>query len=306
MIRSLFSFRSILILLIAVPACLGSLAAQEELTPATEAGEDFDLYGAISLFEQSEDLADFEKKINDEANDVNNLDLNKDDEVDLLKVVEYEEETTHLIVIQAMISENDVQDIATIEIEKHQEDEVSLQVIGDVDLYGENYIVEPASEDAGKAVSTTFMGVFVSVHVWRPVRAIYRPGRRVFVSAVVWRPRPAWYRPWRPVARATWRNNARRWHNKRWRHATARHSRRANNMYKSKRRTSTVARNNAGPKTTTHNKSSGHNKSKAQTSPNQQKAKTQTSPQAKQQGAQQNKAKTTKKKNAPPKKKNGI
>ena len=61
----------------------------QEQTPATEAGEDFDLYGVIGLFEDSKDLEDFEKKLNGEDNDVNNLDLNKDEEVDMVKVVEF-------------------------------------------------------------------------------------------------------------------------------------------------------------------------------------------------------------------------
>ena len=103
-----------------VITCLINVHAQE-LTPATEAGEDFDLQGVIGLFENSTDLEDFEKKINSEKNDVNNLDLNKDGQVDLVKVIQYTEFNTNLIVLQAILSEKDVQDVATIEIEKHSE-----------------------------------------------------------------------------------------------------------------------------------------------------------------------------------------
>ena len=148
-------------LLFLLQACF--VLAQEQ-TPATEAGEDFDLYGVIGLFEESEDLADFEKKINGEDNDVNNLDLNKDEEVDMVKVVEYAEDNTHLLVLQAVLGEDDVQDIATIEIEKHSENEISLQVIGDVDIYGPNYIIEPTPEEKSiKSYGT--MAVFVNVHL---------------------------------------------------------------------------------------------------------------------------------------------
>lgn len=219
----------------------------QEHTPATEAGEDFDLYGVIGLFEESEDLEDFEKKINGEDNDVNNLDLNKDEEVDMVKVIEHSENNTHLIVLQAVLSENDVQDIATIEIEKHSENEISLQVIGDVDIYGPDYIIEPAPEE-GSIKSYGTMAVFVSVHLWRPVVVVFRPGRVLFVSAVVWMPRPIWFRPWRPIGRSTWRGRAHRWHNPRFRTSRSRHSVRGRNMYTTQRRSSPAAKKNFGPK----------------------------------------------------------
>jgi len=218
----------------------------QEQTPATEAGEDFDLYGVIGLFEESEDLADFEKKLNSEANDVNNLDLNKDEEVDMVKVIEHSENNTHLLVLQAVLSESDAQDIATIEIEKHSENEISLQVIGDVDIYGSDYIIEPAPEE-GSINSYGKMAVFVSVHLWRPVVVVFRPGRVIFVSSVVWMPRPIWFRPWRPIGRSTWLGRANRWHNPRCRHGRSRNSMRGRNMYTTQRKTSPAAKKNFGP-----------------------------------------------------------
>ena len=218
----------------------------QEQTPATEAGEDFDLYGVIGLFEESEDLADFEKKLNSEDNDVNNLDLNKDEEVDMVKVIEHSENNTHLLVLQAVLSETDVQDIATIEIEKHSENEISLQVIGDVDIYGPDYIIEPASEE-GSVKSYGTMAVFVSVHLWRPVMVIYSPGHVVFVSAVVWFPRPVWFSPWSPIGRSIWIGRAHRWHSPRCRPGRSRHSVRGRNMYSTQRKTSPAAKKNFGP-----------------------------------------------------------
>jgi len=42
-------------------------------------------------------LEDFEKRLNDEKNEINNLDLNADEEIDIVKVVEYKdrEENDH-------------------------------------------------------------------------------------------------------------------------------------------------------------------------------------------------------------------
>jgi hypothetical protein len=222
-----------------------SLIAQ---TPATEAGEDFDLFGVFGVFEESDDLEDFEKKLNSQENDVNNLDLNKDDEVDMIRLVEYEEGTTRLIVMQAVLGDNDYQDVATIELEKFADDNISCQIIGDEDMYGPDYIVEPSPEEASIVSSNSMAVVFVSVHLWTPVRFIFRPGRVLFVSAVIWHPRPIWFRPWRPIARATWRNRVMRWHSPRFRPGPVRHSPHGRNMYAKKRRTSPVARKHMGPK----------------------------------------------------------
>jgi cell division septation protein DedD len=256
-------------------------ATAQEQTPATEAGEDFDLYGVIGLFEESEDFEDFEKKINSEENDVNNLDLNKDEEVDIVKVVEYEEGNTHVLALQAVIGDNDFQDIATIEIEKHSESEISLQVIGDPDIYGTDYIIEPAPEE-GSIRSYRPMAVFVSVHTWRPIGFVYRPGRVVFVSAVVFRPAPVWFRVRRPIGRSSWRGKSKRWHSPRYRTSKSRHSRNGRNMYSSKRKTSPKAKSNFGsspsPAKSTAASPSNQKKTSAKTSQTNQQKKATTSP----------------------------
>jgi hypothetical protein len=214
-------------------------------TPATEAGEDFDLYGAIGLFEESEDLQDFEKKLNRQENEVNNLDLNKDNEVDMIRLEEHAEGNTRLIIMQAVVGPDDYQNIASIELEKFGEEDISCQIIGDEEIYGPDYIIEPSPQEAS-AAGYHAMAVYVSVHFWRPVRVIFRPGRVLFVSTVVWAPRPIWFRPWRPIARATWRNRVMRWHNPRFRATKMRHSPRGRSVYKQRRRSSSVARKNYG------------------------------------------------------------
>ena len=87
-----------------------------------------------SLFEEVEDLEEFEQKINDEETEINNLDLNKDDEIDIVKVIEYQDGETHVLVLQALLSETDAQDMETIEIEKHSDGDRSLKVIGDPEM----------------------------------------------------------------------------------------------------------------------------------------------------------------------------
>jgi len=242
----------------------------QELTPATEAGEDFDLEAVMSIMEDAEDLADLEKKINDSETQINNLDLNKDEEIDIIKIVEYDENQTRLLVLRAVLGENDYQDVATIEIEKHSEDEISLQIIGDPDLYGEEYILEPAPDDSDKGgqgdgddfhefmkfSEAPGVAVFVSVHRWRPIRPLFVVGRVAFVSAVVWRPAPVWFIVRRPIARSTWRKRSRRYSNNRYRSSRNRYSRNGRNMYSNKRKKSPTAKKNVGknpaPKTTSN------------------------------------------------------
>ncbi len=59
--------------------CSGAAQAQSEDAPATEAGQDLDLFGVLETFSESEDLEDFEKRLNDPDMGLNNMDLNQDE-----------------------------------------------------------------------------------------------------------------------------------------------------------------------------------------------------------------------------------
>ncbi len=48
--------------------------------------------------------------------------------------------------LQAIVSQNESQDIAVIELEKTGENNAVLQIVGDEDIYGEETIVEPSEE----------------------------------------------------------------------------------------------------------------------------------------------------------------
>jgi len=243
-----------------------TLGAQEP-TPATEAGEDFDLNAVMSVMENAEDLADLEKKINDSEYQINNLDLNKDDEIDIVKVVELDEKETRVLVLRAVIGENDYQDVATIEIEKHSDTEISLQVIGDPDLYGADYILEPAPEETSggnhgggdsyfdfiEIPEFSSAAVFVSVHRWRPIGPLFVVGRVAFVSAVSWGAVPVWFVIRRPIARSSWRGRSRRYSNNRYRSSKTRHSRNSSRMYSNNRKKSTTAKKNVGGKPAANN-----------------------------------------------------
>ena len=156
------------------------ISAQDVTTveaTSDEISENLDLEAVASIFADAKDLEAFEYALNDPDTQISNLDLNQDDQVDYLRVMESAENDTHVIAIQAVLAEDIYQDVATIEVEKDNEGNPRVQVVGDVYLYGPGYIVEP-------------------VYVYRPV-----------IFSIFWRP---YYRPYRSVF--YWGYYPRHWH----------------------------------------------------------------------------------------------
>ncbi len=150
-------------------------AASEEIS------ENLDLEAVASVFGESKDLEEFEKKLNDPKTQISNLDLNDDGEVDYLRVLETTKGETHLIAVQAMVEKDQYQDVATIEVEKDSKGETQVQVVGDVYMYGPNYIIEPVYVHP-PVVITIF---------WMPY---YHPYRSPYYYGYY----PPYYNPWRP------------------------------------------------------------------------------------------------------------
>ncbi len=186
-------------------------------------GDNLDLNGVLELFKDSEDVEDFEKKLNSEDNGVNNLDLNDDGEVDYIRVVDHADSTSHALALQVPVSEDESQDVAVIAMDQIDDEEINLQVIGDSELYGDEYMVEPADEKNSNVV--------VNVYNWRPVRVMYGPRYRPYRSPWRWRRYPAWYRPWRPVAFVVYRPRVRRYWRPTYRRVRVRRCVAAHNHY---------------------------------------------------------------------------
>lgn len=108
-----------------------------------EISDNLDLRAVASIFGDSKDLQDFEQRLNDPENQISNLDLNFDRQVDYLRVIEAVEKNTHLIILQAVLEKDVFQDVATIEVERDRNNKVQVQVVGDIYMYGQNYIYEP-------------------------------------------------------------------------------------------------------------------------------------------------------------------
>ncbi len=205
------NLKQLLLLVVCVMATAVSAKAQIDSTGMP--GDNFSLQGALEMFKQSSSIEEFEKLINTESKNVNNLDLNGDGDIDYVKVIDKAGKDAHAFVLQVAVSETENQDIAVIELEKTGDTTAMLQIIGDEEIYGEQLIVEASDEgdemetdNDGKGSGPSFnynyteaSRIVVNVFYWPSVRFVYRPAYVPWVSPWRWRHYPGWWRPWRPV-----------------------------------------------------------------------------------------------------------
>lgn len=162
-------------------------------------GDHFSLEGALELFKKSASPEEFERLLNSPKSEVNNLDLNGDGDIDYIRVIDRNEGSVHAFILQAVISEREVQDVAVIELEKLANGKAVLQITGDEDIYGIETIIEPTEEVRVNAGTSTSR-VYVNVWSWPSVQYIYSPYYDGWSSPWGWSYYPTWWSPWRPVA----------------------------------------------------------------------------------------------------------
>ena len=107
------------------------------------AGDNLDLYAVLDLFQKSKTIEEFEKSLNDEKNRINNLDLNLDKKVDFIKVVTKKDGNSFQFILRVDVSKTESQDVAVILLDKNKEGKISMQIVGDEELYGKDYVIEP-------------------------------------------------------------------------------------------------------------------------------------------------------------------
>ncbi|HAO46306.1 MAG TPA: hypothetical protein PLZ45_02715, partial [Ferruginibacter sp.] len=158
------------------------IARAQEADSTGLPGDNFSLQGAIEMFKKAGSPEEFEKLINTESNNVNNLDLNGDGETDYVRVIDKSDKDAHAFVLQVAVSENENQDIAVIELEKNGSESAVLQIVGDEEIYGEEVIVEASDgtdgdDDAGPAKNGPSFNydennfpIVVNVWMWPCVR----------------------------------------------------------------------------------------------------------------------------------------
>ncbi len=171
-----------------------SLFAQDVTTiqaNSEDISDNLDLEAVASIFGDSKDLEDFEKRLNDPKTQISNLDLNNDGEVDYLRVMETgTEKNLHTISIQAVIGKDQYQEVATIDVEKDSKGETQVQIVGNVNMYGPNYYITPVYP-----VVPIFFTFF-----WM---AAYHP----WYSPWYWGYHPPYFYPWRPYPAYRYRAN---------------------------------------------------------------------------------------------------
>lgn len=156
----------------------------------SDISDNLDLRAVASIFGDSANLDDFERRLNDPKAQISNLDLNGDNQVDYLRVIESVEGNTHLVIIQSVLSRDTFQDIATVEIEKDSYNRMQVQVVGDVYMYGNNYIYEPA-------------------YAYTPViyNSFWVNNYRPYYSSWYWNYYPNYYYVWSPYSIFTYQNH---------------------------------------------------------------------------------------------------
>ena len=180
-------------------ALLGSMTAYGQEIVADVPGDNFSLEGALELFKKSASPEEFEKLLNSPNSKVNNLDLNGDGYIDYIRVHDRYEGNVHAFILQAVISEGEIQDIAVIELEKLSNGKAVLQIVGNEDIYGIETIIEPTREVRTYAGARSTPTV-VNVWTWPSVRYVYGPHYAGWVSPWGWHHRPHWWHTWRPVS----------------------------------------------------------------------------------------------------------
>jgi hypothetical protein len=177
---------------IAATCLLGLPAYSQSVADSTLLGlpgDNLDLYAVLDLFQKSKTIEEFEKSLNLEKTAINNMDLDLDKKVDFIKVVTKQEKENFTFILQIAVSKTETQDVAVILVSKDEKKKITMQIIGDEDLYGKDHIVElkesstPAvtanpgykGPDTIKVVSTPPQTTVVVVEQAPIVQYVYSP-----------------------------------------------------------------------------------------------------------------------------------
>ncbi len=262
-------FLILAISLLSIPA-MSQTADDEELLGLP--GDNLDLYATLDLFQKSKTIEDFEKSLNEEGAGINNLDLNLDDKVDFIKVTTKQDKKDFSFILQVDIGENEIQDVAVILVSKDKEDNVTMQVVGDKDLYGKDFVVEPKPAVPATTVNPGYAGTDPVVVEAAPttvvvvqsapiVQYVYSPVYVPYAPPYYYGYYPPYFRASVVVGVSIYRHNNYYHHNNyhggRGNTTVVVHNHNSYNNYNSNRRTSnTVNRNNSNGNYNRNNQSS--------------------------------------------------
>jgi hypothetical protein len=201
-----YYFTPVLVILFAAAMTVRAQDYQEEYLGLP--GDNLNLYAVMKLFQESETLEGFERKMNDENSRINNLDLNGDGYVDYIRVIDNVDRNVHYIVLQVAVNARESQDVAVFTVVKQSDGAVEVQLIGDEALYGKNYIIEPFVDGEtpnpgyGRAVGREKVVVtrtsYVEIASWPLINFMFMPGYVVWHSPWYYNYYPSYWRSWNP------------------------------------------------------------------------------------------------------------
>jgi len=208
--------KNIILLFVALPISLLSLPVFSQTDKEPEAlglpGDNLDLYAVLDVFQKSKTIEDFEKSLNQEKSGINNLDLDNDKKIDFIKVVTKKEGESFIFVLQDAISKMETQDVAVILVSKDKNKKLTIQIVGDKELYGKNYIVEPkesksvtSTANPGYTGAQTVAGTIpttttvVAVESSPVVVYLYSPVYVPYVPPYYYGYYPPYFHPWAPI-----------------------------------------------------------------------------------------------------------
>ncbi len=195
-------------MLICLIGCAGYSQATEEPEALGLPGDNLNLYAVLDIFQNSATIEKFEELLNSEDTKINNLDLNNDGKVDFIKVKTEKEGDNFMFVLQDELKENDQQDVAVIFVNKEKNNKISLEIVGDENLHGKNYVVEPNSlSDTSTTINPVYNGDEKVVKTRTQVSTVTIPVVSYLYSSVYWpysTPyhygyHPHYFRPWTPL-----------------------------------------------------------------------------------------------------------
>ncbi|MDJ0841675.1 MAG: hypothetical protein QNK37_34530 [Acidobacteriota bacterium] len=145
------------------------------------ASSGLDLQALVGLAKTAKDAEDLERKLN-EPGGINNLDLNEDEQVDYIAVTEYGNRDAWGFSLTTEPEEGQVQEVATIEMERQGENQARISANGSPNIYGPlmTYMVV---DTIGDIIMWNYL-----LNRTSPWRSSYRYGRY-----------PSYYRSYRPV-----------------------------------------------------------------------------------------------------------
>ncbi|MFV5699907.1 hypothetical protein ACM55H_16215 [Flavobacterium sp. ZT3R17] len=172
-------------------------------------GDNLNLYAVLDIFQRSKTLEEFERALNSKDTNINNLDLNNDNFIDYIRVVSYRDGDSYSIVLRVAINNSQYQDVAVIEVNKDRFGKVLIQIIGDEELYGKNYIVEPGSGNTStpnpgyagnrRVIVDNYGNDIFYVNDWPIIIHLFSPSFVIYISPWRWGFYPSYWRPWTPV-----------------------------------------------------------------------------------------------------------